>query len=95
MRAVARVSSLSFAELKFDGDPGRPAGKDELHRQACALGHLVSRPEYLECFGLAPQGHPRLGRDQVELPCVHSIRSSRRIGPGRSPAIGRSAAGMA
>lgn len=80
-KTVARSDDLSFATLKFQGDPARPANVAELRRQAGALGRLVTRPENLEVFGLAPPGHPRLGKDTVELPCVHSIRSSRRVGP--------------
>jgi len=72
---------LRFGELHFEGDPGRAASAGELRRQAGVLGGLVSRPEYLEVFGLARRGHPRLGKDTVGRPCVHSIRASRRIGP--------------
>ncbi|MGE3541166.1 MAG: peptidase M4 [Candidatus Tectimicrobiota bacterium] len=75
------VEALTFAELKFAGDPGHPAGARELRRQAAALGALVSRPEYMAEFGLAPPGHPALRGDSVDLPCVESIRSTRRVGP--------------
>ena len=80
-KAVRRIDELSFAALKFAGDPGNPANSTELRRQAGALGQVITRPEYLESFGLAPAGHPRLGKDTVSLPRVQSIRSSRRIGP--------------
>jgi hypothetical protein len=80
-KTVNPVKELAFAALKFEGDPARPANADELRRQAGALGRLVTLPESLEVFGLAPPGHPQLGTDTVELPCVQSIRSSRRIGP--------------
>ena len=78
---LPRVKALTFAELKFAGDPGRPAGARELRRQASALGDLVTRPEYMAEFGLAPPGHPALQGDTVDLPCVESIRSTRRVGP--------------
>jgi hypothetical protein len=81
VKAVRRVDALTFAELRFAGDPACPASAGELRRQAGVLGRLVSRPEYLEVFGLAPAGHPRLGKDALEPPCVESIRSSRRVGP--------------
>jgi hypothetical protein len=81
MKTVPRIEALAFAELKFAGDPGNPASAAELRRQAGALGQVITRPEYLEVFGLAPPGHPRLGKDTVSLPRVESIRSSRRIGP--------------
>jgi hypothetical protein len=75
------VKALTFAELKFAGDPGHPAGARELRRQAFALGELVTRPEYMAEFGLVPPGHPALQGDTVDLPCVESIRSTRRVGP--------------
>jgi hypothetical protein len=80
-RPVSAIRELSFAELKFEGDPARPAGVAELQRQAQALGRTVSRPEYREVFGLATPGDLRLGGDEVGRPCVQSIRSSRRVGP--------------
>lgn len=78
---VARVDGLSFADLRFSGDPGRPAGAAELRRQACVLGEFVSRPENLEAFGFVADGDRRLKGDRVSVPEVQSIRSSRRIGP--------------
>ena len=73
--------NLPLPRLKFAGDPGRPAGADELRRQACALGEMVTQPAYMAEFGLAPQGHPDLHGDTVDLPCIESIRSTRRVGP--------------
>jgi hypothetical protein len=80
-RTVKAIPELTFAALRFEGDPARPASAAELRRQAGALGQVVSRPEYVELFGLTLRGAPRLGRDSVDLPCVQSIRSSRRVGP--------------
>jgi hypothetical protein len=80
-KSVRPIEALTFAELKFAGDPANPASARELRRQAGAFGYVVSRPEYLEVFGLAPAGHPRLGKDTVDPPRVQSIRSSRRVGP--------------
>jgi len=80
-KPIPDISDLGFAELKFDGDPGRPAGAAELRRQACALGRVISHPDYTEVFGLAREDDSRLGQDKVDLPCVESIRSSRRVGP--------------
>lgn len=79
--SVPDIEDLSFGILKFEGDPGRPSGQEELRRQACALGRVISDPQYLRAFGLAHRGDPRLGGDDVDLPCVQSIRSSRRAGP--------------
>ena len=78
---VQEIVGLTFAALQFDGDPGRPASVKELRRQACVLGQFVTRPEYLKGFGLVKNGDPLLGGDEVELPEIHSVRSSRRIGP--------------
>jgi hypothetical protein len=76
---IPDVESLNFASLRFQGDPARPASAEELRRQACALGDLVSRPEFIDHFGMVVPG--RYGNDEIERPCVHSIRSSRRVGP--------------
>jgi hypothetical protein len=80
-RKLRPIEGLSFARLRFGGAPGSAAGQDELRRQACLLGDYVSRTEHLEEFGLVAIGDPRLGGDEVTLPQVQSIRSSRRIGP--------------
>ena len=79
--SIPKVKDLSFARLQFNGDPGRAASVDEIMRQARAFGTLASRPEYLHEFGLAATGDPALEGDEVSLPVVESIRSSRRIGP--------------
>jgi hypothetical protein len=80
-QAIGESKDLNFATLKFDGDPGRPAGPAELRRQACALGRLVSAPPYTAEFGLVRADDPRLCGDSVDRPTVESIRSSRRVGP--------------
>ena len=81
VRQLPIIKKLTFAELRFEGDPGRPAGARELRRQACALGEIVSQRECMDEFGLAYQGHPGLEGDAVDLPRVESIRSTRRVGP--------------
>lgn len=76
--------ALDFAALRFDGDPAHAASPAELRRQACALGHYLTRaehPGYLDEFGMLRKGDPRLDGDDVSLPCVQSIRSARRAGP--------------
>jgi hypothetical protein len=80
-RPLAKVPDLSFASLRFRGDPGWPAGDDELRRQATALGTFVTQRDLLEVFGLVRDGDARLDGDPVDSPCVQSIRSSRRVGP--------------
>jgi hypothetical protein len=77
--ALDPVRDLSFKRLRFEGDPARPAGRRELRRQAAALGGLVM--DNLRQFGCAAPGDPALGGDQVDRPCVQSIRSARRVGP--------------
>ena len=76
---IPNAESLNFASLRFQGDPARPASAEELRRQACAFGDLVSRPEFIDHFGMvAPGWHEG---EEIDRPCVHSIRSSRRVGP--------------
>jgi hypothetical protein len=75
------VPKLSFADLRFKGDPAQTADVRELRRQACALGRFVSRTGYLGEFGLVADGDPRLQGDRVDIPCVESIRTARRVGP--------------
>lgn len=75
------IEGLSFRELKFAGDPASPANRAELERQACALGEVITRPENLELFGLTAPWDSGLAGGRVTLPCVQSIRTSRRVGP--------------
>lgn len=75
------IAGLAFAELRFSGDPGCPAGTDELRRQAGVLGRLVADPRFMEEFGVVRSGDLRLQGDSVERPVVESVRSSRRVGP--------------
>jgi hypothetical protein len=78
---IPPIQGLTFAELKFDGDPAWPADEGELKRQACVLGDIVTRKEFLSLFGLAAKGDQLLKGDEVDLPKIQSIRSSRRVGP--------------
>ncbi len=84
---IPRIDGLAFAELRFDGDPALPANEGELKRQACELGKIVTKKELMPLFGLAAKGDPKLKRDakldpdEVALPKIQSVRSSRRIGP--------------
>jgi hypothetical protein len=74
-RDLPPIDDLNFARLQFKGDPGRPAGKDELRRQARALGKFVCHRDRLAEFGLMEPA------ESIDLPRVESIRSSRRVGP--------------
>lgn len=80
-RRLPPIEDLSFRRLAFDGDPARPAGDEELERQATAFGRFAASPDVLDLFGLARAGDPRLGGDRIEPPMVESIRSCRRVGP--------------
>jgi len=80
-RAIPPIDDLSFARSRFRGDPGRPATAQELHRQACALGQVVSHPHWIEEFGCVLPGDARLRGDLVEAPSIESVRVSHRIGP--------------
>lgn len=75
------IPRLAFRELRFDGDPGRPADERELLEQARALGELAGDPRHRPAFGLASGGDPDLEGDDLDLPTVESVRSLRRIGP--------------
>jgi hypothetical protein len=74
------VDELCFAKLKFAGDPASPANEQELNRQACELAEFVTHPDRMAAFGLAQPGK-FLPESVVDLPCVQSIRTSRRVGP--------------
>jgi hypothetical protein len=79
--ALPPVTGLDFAELRFKGDPAQAADARELRRQACALGRYMTQQRYGEEFGLVHDGDPRLSGDNVDAPCVESIRTARRAGP--------------
>lgn len=76
-----REPELDFGALRFSGDPGQVANKDELLRQARLIGELVTKPANLADFGLAAPGDPLLKGHKVELPVVESVRCARRVGP--------------
>lgn len=76
------VPRLAFDQLRFDGDPGNPAGPEEIHSQARALGEAMTRPGYHRAFGIAAADDD-LGGDRVEPPIIESVRSARRVGPDR------------
>jgi hypothetical protein len=76
-----RIPRLDFGSLKFSGDPGSPANRAELKRQATLLGGFIIRPEHIKLFGCANAGDPSLDGDDIEPPVIESVRSSRRVGP--------------
>ena len=75
------IAGLSFANLRFRGDPQHPAGAKELMRQARCLGEVVCSGHQAEEFGLVSSSDAVKQSLNVGLPCIQSIRSSRRIGP--------------
>ena len=78
-RDLHAVEGLSFATLRFEGDPARVASAEELQRQARELGRLVSHRDHRDVFGLAaPEATPH---GTIARPCVQSVRTSRRVGP--------------
>lgn len=85
--AELAIEGLSFAELRFQGDPGRPFAPDEIERCSQALLDFVTASDArMVQFGLVPKGRVRRsdGReteDEVGAPQVQSIRSARRVGP--------------
>jgi hypothetical protein len=78
---IAPISGLNFANLRFRGDPQHPAGRAELSRQARCLGEVVCSDGLAEEFGLIAPADAHKRALNVGLPCIQSIRSSRRIGP--------------
>ncbi|MFL6415793.1 MAG: peptidase M4 [Bryobacteraceae bacterium] len=81
MRRIPRWSSLTFSRLRFRGDPANAAGIKELKRQASELGGLITKPGCYDLFGLVDRDAAEWVWQDVDLPCVQSIRSTRRIGP--------------
>lgn len=80
-RPLPEVPELSFAQLRFKGDPSQPMEEIEIHRQAEALARLVCDVENASLFGLVGPDDPALNGDRVEPPVIESVRSSRRVGP--------------
>lgn len=77
-----RVPGLAFRDLRFAGEPGRPADVKELRRQANALGRLVTDPRHARTFRLIAPGAPLpKGVTYASPPTVQSIRVTRRAAP--------------
>lgn len=77
-----RVPGLAFRDLKFEGDPGQPAGARELVRQAHALGRFVTDPKHARVFHLvAPNAALPKNVTQASPPIVQSVRVTRRATP--------------
>jgi hypothetical protein len=81
VKDVGRIEELSFAHLRFSGDPAHPMPKREVRRQARVLGKVICSKSNLEAFGLTSPDNKDLGADRVGAPRIESIRASRRIGP--------------
>ena len=73
------VEALSFTELNFAGDPACAADECEMRRRACVLGQFIT--EHPDRFGILAEQVDPLSGDRVSLPKVHSVRTSRRVGP--------------
>lgn len=84
---IPPIQALSFANLQFAGEPGRPMDPAEVVRQACALGSVAVDPRYMEEFGLVAPDSKRLGDMNVDLPQIESVRTVRRAGPDGSLAF--------
>jgi hypothetical protein len=77
-----KIADLAFSELRFDGEPGRPASAIELERQAHALGAFVTRPDHARIFHVVtPAARLPKGVVQASPAMVESIRVSRRATP--------------
>ena len=81
LAGTAPVAALSFGRLAFDVNPTRAASEEALMEQAERLGEYLADPGHLRRLGLdVPNRDPNRG-DVVDPPCIHSVRSSRRVGP--------------
>jgi hypothetical protein len=78
---VAPIATLNFANLRFRGDPQNAASAAELVRQSRCLGDAVCQPRYGNEFGLISQAEAARMGIEADLPCLQSIRSTRRVGP--------------
>ncbi|HVJ14478.1 MAG TPA: hypothetical protein VM686_03515 [Polyangiaceae bacterium] len=77
-----RIDALAFSRLNFDGDPGRPASKGELKKQAEALGRFLSEGENAKALHLvAPGAALPKGVEYAAPPRIQSIRCARRVTP--------------
>lgn len=72
---------LTFARLRFSGDPSLPAGAEELCRQATELGRFMLTPGRARLFGLVDRASAAREGLKVDRPCIHSVRTTRRVGP--------------
>ena len=80
--AELSVPGLAFRDLRFDGEPGRPADARELTRQAHALGRFVTDRRHAAVFKLvAPSATLPKGVVQASPPLVQSVRVARRAAP--------------
>jgi hypothetical protein len=71
-RDLPPIQELSFNNLRFKGDPGRPVGAAQAGGSTRALR---LEPRMARRLRLAVPG------DAVSTPCIEWIRSSRRVGP--------------
>lgn len=80
-KPLPAIPELSFADLRFEGNPGQPVSAQELRRQARVLGAQLTQSAWLEEFGCARPDDPRLHGDQVDPPSIESMRTAHRVGP--------------
>ena len=77
-----RIAALAFKNLRFDGEPGRPATAQEMERQARVLGRFVTNPAHAKHFHLVAADAPLpKGITQASPAMVESVRVSRRATP--------------
>lgn len=76
-----RIPGLAFRQLRFNGEPGRPASANELRRRAHALGTFVTDPKHAEHFHLVAPDRRPAGIVQASPAQVESVRVARRVCP--------------
>jgi hypothetical protein len=76
------IPGLAFSDLRFSGDPGRPADPTEMRRQADALGRFITTPQHASaCRLLIPGQKLPKGVTYASPLIVESIRCARRLAP--------------
>jgi hypothetical protein len=80
--ATLCIPELAFAQLRFEGEPSRPASAKEMMRQANAIGRFITKPANARHFFVIPPGTPLPKQiQQASPPTVESVRVARRVTP--------------
>lgn len=82
VNSLKPIGELALTELYFQGDPGIPANKSEIERQAQILGAAITgSPTFMKEAGLVDTVEISSNGDTYSLPMISSVRPARRTGP--------------